>query len=120
MFSKNWNNIFFSQNFNEFESIQKAIQKVKEKKIENNFFEKKTNENESNENFPFQIKKNENIFKSTVSEEFLSNRKNETIIPDKGFFVQGDIYKDEYIAATAAEIPEDEMNEQVFYFYFFL
>ncbi|KAE9549846.1 hypothetical protein FO519_006949 [Halicephalobus sp. NKZ332] len=40
----------------------------------------------------------------------------EKVVPDKGFFVRGDIYQDEYIAATAADVPEDEMNECPYHF----
>lgn len=64
------------------------------------------------ESFPYQLKRDENLFQDSESElKFLKENVDSKIVPDKGFFVHGDMYQDEYVAATAADVPEDEMNE---------
>uniref|UniRef100_A0A7E4VWA4 G domain-containing protein n=1 Tax=Panagrellus redivivus TaxID=6233 RepID=A0A7E4VWA4_PANRE len=79
---------------------------------------RKSTENPSS--FPYQISADPSLFDNAQPESIQiqseSHPNNPKLVPDKGFFVKGDAYMDEYIAATAADVPEDEMNECPYHF----
>lgn len=51
------------------------------------------------------IQKAERIVDEVVEETV------DKLSPDRGFYVKEDKFSDEYIAALASDIPDDEMNE---------
>jgi hypothetical protein len=100
------------QNSAEYGSITRAEEKlVAAEEAKKNEIKDASTDQKATASFPYNIEQDDSMFSSKYTK--LQDRKHnsETLVADKGFFVKGNEYLDEYVAATAADLPEDDMNE---------
>jgi hypothetical protein len=101
---------FLRDNTSKFESFQRHVNKIDE--INKVKFEKaKLSLKAVKDTFPYTSDGLTELIDENLS--IGNSLEKEPVVPgaDRGFFVKGDMYCDEYTAGTTANIPEDDMNE---------
>ncbi|GMR37085.1 hypothetical protein PMAYCL1PPCAC_07280 [Pristionchus mayeri] len=98
--------IIFRANPSKFSSIW---ERRKEEEAKRNEIKEKKEENEKKQEEAFPFKADEGI-ERREEEESLPPSSSSIPLSDQGFFISGNLYVDEYSAATITDLPEDEMT----------
>uniref|UniRef100_A0AC34F1J3 G domain-containing protein n=1 Tax=Panagrolaimus sp. ES5 TaxID=591445 RepID=A0AC34F1J3_9BILA len=106
------------QNSAEFGSITRAEERISaaEEARKNQIKNVVEEEKATTTSFPYNIEPDESMFDTSHLKTEEKIQDSGKLIADKGFFVQGNEYLDDYVAATAADLPEDDMNESPYRF----
>ncbi|KAI6172438.1 hypothetical protein M3Y98_00973200 [Aphelenchoides besseyi] len=102
---------FIKENLNIFDSYQRKSDEIKNEKRK---VEAEEQKNPEHQMFPYRVDVAPEIFtnkKTELTENLMPIEKQASMPPERGFFVVGDQFSDEYKAGTASELIEEEQLE---------
>jgi hypothetical protein len=103
----NYNAQYFRDNASSFESYQRYTAHAKE--LETAQLDEASRQSKAGQLFPYN---SENLAKFSLTADGKRPEEAPAVVQgDRGFFVKGDTYCDEYTEGTTTSIPEDEQNE---------